>query len=140
MGGVDPLQEIRREAAWENQSGAEAAARRLVLAGPVDEAVALLAGELLRLEHVDLTDDAGDGADEVARLNAAIRAGLREAGEAAVQWLVLLVDGPPTWQRISALEVLAPYGRSEARAAADRWLAMDLDELTSRHIRQLMAP
>ena len=136
MGRLDPLQEIRREAAWENQSGAEDAARRLVATEA--DAVPLLVGELLRLEHVDLSEDAGDVADEVARVSAAIRAGLREAGEAVAPWLVPLLDGPPTWQRISALEVLAPYDVPEARPAAERWLAEDLDDVRADWIRKLI--
>ncbi|MFT3707037.1 MAG: HEAT repeat domain-containing protein [Archangium sp.] len=76
------LSDLRREAGWENTSGATSAALAIAeLEG--DEPIRSLVRELERADHVDLSEDAGDIGDELWRLRSAIEAGLIKAGPRA---------------------------------------------------------
>jgi RimJ/RimL family protein N-acetyltransferase len=74
--------ELRRCAGWEDLSGAVTEAGRLAALGR-DLALPRLLGYRDALDGVDLTDDAGDIADEVYRGRTAVRHGLELLGEAA---------------------------------------------------------
>jgi RimJ/RimL family protein N-acetyltransferase len=74
------LAELRKDAGWENGSGAIAEARHLAALGR-DLALPRLLAYRDDLDRVDLTDDAGDGADEVWRGRTAVRHGLELLGE-----------------------------------------------------------
>jgi RimJ/RimL family protein N-acetyltransferase len=75
------LLELRKSAGWENTSGALAEAGHLAALGRELALPRLLAYRDV-LDRVDLTDDAGDVADEVWRGRTAVRHGLELLGEA----------------------------------------------------------
>jgi len=73
------MRELRKEAGWENTSGALAEAGHLAALGR-ELALPRLLGYRDALARVDLTDDAGDVADEVWRGRTAVRHGLELLG------------------------------------------------------------
>jgi RimJ/RimL family protein N-acetyltransferase len=74
------VSELARHAGWENGSGAVAEAAHLAALGR-DLALPRLLAYRDALEEIDLTDDAGDVADEVWRGRTAVRRGLELLGE-----------------------------------------------------------
>lgn len=80
------LSDLRREAGWENLSGATEAARAIA-ALPGDEPLTALWKELVRADGVDLTDDAGDVGDELWRLRQAVEVGFITLGPRCVPFL-----------------------------------------------------
>ncbi len=121
------LRELRKCAGWEDLSGAIAAAERLA-ALPGEEVPAALVRELVGLDAVDLSEDAGDIADELYRARAALEAGLIRCGPRAVSWLRPVLAGAPDAAARVALRVLAALGDAAALPVARRWLAEDSTE------------
>jgi RimJ/RimL family protein N-acetyltransferase len=72
--------ELRKDAGWENSSGAIAEAAHLAALGR-ELALPRLLAYRDALDQVDLTDDAGDVSDEVWRGRTAVRHGLELLGE-----------------------------------------------------------
>lgn len=127
--------ELRRCAEGEDLSGAMAAARRLA-ALPGDDVPAILVSELVSLDAVDLSEDAGDLADELYRKRAALESGLIRCGARAAAWLRPLIAGEACGAAQVALRVLAELGDPAAVPVARCWLADDAPE---RHAAQLAA-
>jgi hypothetical protein len=121
------MQELRRCAGWEDLPGAIAAAKRLAaLPGP--DVPAVLVTELVSLDAVDLSEDAGDVADELYRKRAALQAGLALCGSRAVALLRPLLAGQAGCAAQVALRVLAELGDPAAIPVARRWLADNSSE------------
>lgn len=116
------LHELRREAGWENASGANAAALRLASL-PGLPPVRALWSELERADAIDPTDDAGDLGDERWRVQTACRLGLVACGSRAVELLAPLLDTSPVEgrHRIAAL-VLAELGHAPVLQVFAGWL------------------
>ena len=74
------MSQLTRHAGWENTSGALAEAAHLAALGR-ELALPRLLAYRDSLDHVDLTDDAGDVADEAWRGRSAVRHGLELLGE-----------------------------------------------------------
>lgn len=116
------LADLRREAGWENQSGATHAARTIA-ALPGDEPVKALWGELVRADGVDLREDAGDLGDEVWRLRQAVEAGLVQLGPRCVPFLRERVAAELREGRHRvALRVLAVLGETAVVPIAEAWV------------------
>lgn len=116
--------ELRQCAEWEDLAGAIAAAKRLAaLAG--DEVPAGLVAELVSLDSVDLSEDAGDLADALYRKRAALESGLVACGERAAVWLRPLLAADAGGAGPVALRVLAELGDPAALAVARRWVNAD---------------
>jgi HEAT repeat protein len=116
------LKDLRREAGWENLSGARQAAVALA-ALPGDEPVKALWNELVRADGVDLSEDAGDVGDELWRLRQAVEAGFVELGARCVPFLrervaVELREG----RHRSALKVLGLLGETAVAPIAEAWV------------------
>jgi HEAT repeat protein len=135
---VQLLHELHASAAWEDLTGAVAAARRLA-ALPGDEAAAAMVAALARTDSVDLTDDPGDIGDEVYRTRAALREGLTQCGARVVPMLRPLLAGAASGAAQTALLVLAALGDGEAMATARRWLADEGEEGVSARLAAIEA-
>lgn len=116
------LSDLRREAGWENLSGAAEAARSLA-ALPGDEPVQALWSELVRADGVDLSEDAGDLRDEVWRLRQAVEAGFVELGPRCVPFLrERVAAGLREGRHLCALKVLGRLGETSVAPIAEAWV------------------
>lgn len=105
------LAELRREAGWENTSGATSAALAIArLEG--DAPIRALVAELERADHVDLEGDAGDMADELWRLRKAVQAGLEAMGEPAVKLCAPLLHAARATPRDQVLARVCARGQA----------------------------
>lgn len=138
------MHELRKCAAWEDLSGATAAARQLA-ALPGDEVPARMVRELARLDDIDLTDDAGDVGDEVYRARSALETGLVLCGARATAWLRPLLndraclDRPTRPATRAALRVLAELGDPAALPVARQLLADDDPESRDGRLAAIQA-
>lgn len=116
------LSDLRREAGWENLSGAVNAAHQIAKL-PGDAPVRALWNELVRADGIDLDQDAGDLGDEVYRLRAAVEAGLVALGSRATPMLrERLTDEPRHDRHLVALSVLGTLGDRSVAPIAEAWL------------------
>jgi HEAT repeat protein len=115
------LAQLKQEAGWENLSGAIAAAKELA-ALHSDAVVPALVAELVALDAVDLSEDAGDIGDEVWRTREALIRGLEGCEERAREPLRALLAGDATGAGLAALLVLAKLGDEVAAVVAARWV------------------
>lgn len=122
------LQELRRHAGWENTSGAIEAAQKIgALTGDVP--VRRMIEELEAVDRIDLSEDAGDIADEVHRLRAAYRAGLVACGARAIPFLRPLVSAESREPRHTVMvRVLAELGDQSITPILATWSADDDQE------------
>lgn len=122
------LEQLRREAGFENTSGAVAAALSIA-ALPGEEPISALHGVLELADGVDLTDDAGDLGDEVFRLRSAAKAGLLAAGARVVPFLRARLDVSTREARHTImLRVLAELGDRSVLPIAEVWSSLEEDE------------
>ncbi len=125
------LADLRREAGWENLSGATNAALELAKL-PGEGPVAGLWNELVRADGVDLADDAGDVGDELWRLRSAVKEGLVALGQRSVPFLRARVSVELSEPRHHlALDVLAQLHDVSIEPIAEAW-ALDVDESRQR--------
>ncbi|MEW5738006.1 MAG: HEAT repeat domain-containing protein [Myxococcota bacterium] len=106
------LKDLQREAGWENQSGATSAALAAARLD-ADGAARAFSELLVALDEVDLSEDAGDTADELFRTRRALEAGLTECGAKAIEPLRALLPRlahPEGSAGVVALRVLARLG------------------------------
>ena len=132
------MHELRKCAAWEDLSGATAAARQLA-ALPGDEVPARMVRELVRLDGIDLTDDAGDVGDEVYRARSALATGLVLCGARATACLRPLLNELASPAARVALGVLAELGDAAALPVARRLLADDDPEAREGRLAAIQA-
>lgn len=122
------LEALRREAGFENTSGAIAAAQRIA-ALPGEAPIAALYGVLEFADGVDLTDDAGDVGDEVFRLRTAAKAGLLAVGGRAVPFLRARLDVSTREARHTVmLRVLGELGDRSVLPIAEVWSTLEGNE------------
>ena len=122
------LQELRRDAGWENTGGAIDAARKIG-ALPGDVPVRRMIEELEAVDRIDLSEDAGDIGDEVHRLRAAYRAGLVACGAKAIPLLRPLVTTDLREPRHTVMvRVLAELGDQTITPILAAWSADDDQE------------
>lgn len=122
------LEQLRREAGFENTSGAIAAAKSIA-ALPGEAPIAALYGVLEFADGVDLTDDAGDVGDEVFRLRTAAKAGLLAAGVRVIPFLRARLDVSTREARHAVvLRVLAELGDRSVLPIAEVWSSVEDDE------------
>jgi HEAT repeat protein len=120
---IDPLiSELRRCAGLEDLEGASVAAEKLA-ALDSDAAAAALVSLLEQLDDIDLTDDAGDGSDEVWRTRQAVIRGLERCGHRAIEPLRALIARPPSKAGEAALLVLAKLADHAAAPVAIDWVS-----------------
>lgn len=115
------LRELRRQVGWENTSGAVAAAHAMArLAGeePIDAFL-----EVLRAaDEVDLSEDAGDLADELHRMRLAARTGLVDSGARAIPFLLPFVHPDQRAPRHTVIvRVLAELGEPSIAPVLEAW-------------------
>lgn len=122
------LEQLRREAGFENTSGAIAAAQRI--AGlPGEAPLEALYGVLEFADGVDLTDDAGDVGDEVFRLRTAAKAGLLAAGARVIPLLRSRLDVSTREARHTVvLRVLGELGDRSVLPIAAVWSSLEENE------------
>ncbi len=122
------LEQLRREAGFENTSGAISAARSIA-ALPGEAPIAALTGVLEAADGVDLTDDAGDVGDEVFRLRSAAKAGLLAAGVRVVPFLRARLDVDTREPRHTVmLRVLGELGDRSVLPIAEAWSSLEENE------------
>jgi len=115
------ISELRRCAGFEDLDGACVAAKKLA-ALDSDAATTALSSLLEQLDEVDLTDDAGDVADEVWRTRQAVTLGLEACGHRAIEPLRSLIARPPSSAGQAALLVLAKLADHAASPVAIDWV------------------
>lgn len=125
------LSELRREAGWENSSGATNAALAIAkLEG--DAPLGALVTELERVDRVDLSEDAGDMADELWRTRQAVEAGLIAMGSRAVKFCVPLLHPARASPRDRVLARVCAKGKALAIfPTLEAWLADEDSEVTA---------
>lgn len=136
---ADLLATLTREAGWENSSGARAAA--LELAGlPGDEVFPALVAQLEKADRVDLSDDAGDIADELWRQRAAIEAGLIALGPRAATRIAPLLTSARCSPRDQVLaRVGAQLGVVALFPVLEAWARDTTEESSSARLTALQA-
>ena len=139
----DPLlHELRQCAGCEDLSGAMAAAKRLA-ALPGDEVPAAMVRELISLDAVDLSEDAGDEADALYRTRQALEKGLVLCGPRAASWLrPLIQSASPAEAGMAAqvaLRILAELGDPAALPVARSWLAKTAPEAHAERLAAIQA-
>lgn len=136
------MHELRQRAGCEDLSGAIAAAKRLA-ALPGDEVPAAMVRELVSLDAVDLSEDAGDEADALYRTRKALEKGLVLCGSRAASWLrpLLQRSGPGAAAMAAqvALRVLAELGDPAALPVARSWLAKTAPEAQAERLAAIAA-
>lgn len=122
------LEQLRREAGFENTSGAIEAAQRIA-ALPGEAPLEALYGVLEFADGVDLADDAGDVGDEVFRLRTAARAGLLAAGARVIPLLRSRLDVSTREARHTVvLRVLGELGDRSVLPIAAAWSSLEENE------------
>lgn len=122
------LEQLRREAGFENTSGAIAAAQDIAEL-PGEAPIAALLGVLEFADGVDLTDDAGDVGDEVFRLRSAAKAGLLAAGARVIPFLRARLDVSTREARHTVmLRVLGALGDRSVLPIAEVWSSLEEHE------------
>ncbi len=120
------MRRLRECAGWEDLSGALAAAKELA-ALQSDAVVPAFVAALVALDHVDLTDDAGDVGDEVWRTRQALAYGLEACERRAQPALRALIANEPSRAGEVALLALAKLADPEAAQVAARWVARGVE-------------
>lgn len=122
------LEQLRREAGFENTSGAIEAAQRIA-ALPGEAPLEALYSVLEFADGVDLTDDAGDVGDEVFRLRTAAKAGLLAAGARVIPLLRPKLDVSTREARHAVvLRVLGALGDRSVLPIAAVWSSLEENE------------
>lgn len=121
------LSDLRREAGWENSSGATNAALAVAqLEG--EEPIKALVTELERVDRIDLTEDGGDMGDEVWRTRQAIEAGLIAMGARAVKFCAPLLHSASMSGRDRVLARVCAKGKAtRVFPVLEAWLQNDDD-------------
>ena len=122
------LRELRRHAGWENSSGAVAAAHAIArLAG--EQPIAAFLDVLRSADEVDLSEDAGDLADELHLVRLAARTGLVDCGVRAIPFLLPFVHQDQREPRHAVIvRVLAELGEPSIAPVLEAWAADDSQE------------
>ncbi|MFO0593986.1 MAG: hypothetical protein U0228_01745 [Myxococcaceae bacterium] len=126
------LKDLRREAGWENTSGALAAAEAIADL-PGDAPLLALVKELDRVDSIDLSDDAGDVGDEVARTRYAVLGGLMRAGPRVAPVVFPLLHREHVTQRnVTLATALARLGHREVGPIVEAWITRPDTELLTK--------
>jgi HEAT repeat protein len=131
------MMELRRCAGGEDLPGAIAAAERLA-ALLDDEVPEALASELASLDAVDLSEDSGDGADELWRKRAALQAALVRCGSRVLACVRPMTEGTGQAAQV-ALRVLAELRDQAALPVARRWVRDDAPQAHSARLAAIDA-